>query len=365
MRPFQLGILVLCFCNELRTTQAESEIEMLTSESNSVVQAQIKVTINAFLSGDSSELKTNWKGFRELDKLTRLAESKDEIVKQLAIFAVVERHEEDQQVLESLLVLHFLDLKPSIPIRVLAPYLDSRNEQLREFSRSWFNSHDIVAEGPSAFQAVNYVDYLKYVRGNVMRNQETPPAFIEFIYERSPDRALRVFFYAAGMGDTVARLIEMREEYDASRREFEKDGRGEELVARLAEWHKEMAAKQGKEPQPVPPVPPPPRVKQLPAEMPKHLESKPPKEILLSEHIISNVIWLKENRFDERLEMALPEAKQQLTKLAESDRWWARLYVAEIMRQHRDFRQAEILENLSHDENQLVSKAAKSALPAQ
>jgi hypothetical protein len=81
---------------------------------------------------------------------------------------------------------------------------------------------------------------------------------------------------------------------------------------------------------------------------------------LLAEHIISDAIWLRENRFEERFQMTLPEAAGELAKLAKQEEWWARLYVVEIMRRHRELRDAAVLEQLRKDGNALVSAAAKS-----
>jgi hypothetical protein len=80
--------------------------------------------------------------------------------------------------------------------------------------------------------------------------------------------------------------------------------------------------------------------------------------IRLAERIIGNTIRLK--GFDEHFQRALPEAQQELKKLAEHDQWWARLYVAEIMRRHRELRDPRVLDKLRDDDNELVGKAAKS-----
>jgi hypothetical protein len=84
------------------------------------------------------------------------------------------------------------------------------------------------------------------------------------------------------------------------------------------------------------------------------------REILLSEHIINNAIWLGENGFDERYNKSLPEAQQNLEKLAKHKEWWVRLYVAEIMRQHRELRQDEVIRTLSKDSDPIVAKITKS-----
>lgn len=82
--------------------------------------------------------------------------------------------------------------------------------------------------------------------------------------------------------------------------------------------------------------------------------------MLLAEHTTSNAIWLKENGFMEQFQAALPEARDELAKLAMHEAWWARLYAAVIMRQHPELRQDDVLQQLSNDADELVSKAAKS-----
>jgi hypothetical protein len=71
-----------------------------------------------------------------------------------------------------------------------------------------------------------------------------------------------------------------------------------------------------------------------------------------------NALWLKRNKFDERIQAALPEAAEELKKLAEHEEWWARLYVAYIMRQNFVLRQDHILRQLAEDENEIVRDAA-------
>jgi hypothetical protein len=68
---------------------------------------------------------------------------------------------------------------------------------------------------------------------------------------------------------------------------------------------------------------------------------------------------LKENEFAERFQAALPEANETLATLAQHREWWARLYVAYIMRKYPELRQPDIMRQLSVDKNELVSEAAK------
>ncbi|MEX2168919.1 MAG: hypothetical protein WD851_06395, partial [Pirellulales bacterium] len=216
------------------------------------------------------------------------------------------------------------------------------NEHLRSFVRDWFQSHDNAGSpGPGVppLQPVNYEDYRDYVRGllNTKPPPEIPTAFIEYIYERSPGRALIVFYQANPQrhAATVARLREIQEELEAAREQPKVEGASETPQQRKADREEEIRQK---------------------------VESELRREVLLAEHIVGNAIWLKEHKFGEEFQKALPEAKEQLWKLSErDDEWWARLYVAEIMRQHRELRQEAVVQRLATDTNSLVSKAAKSA----
>ncbi|HVT30720.1 MAG TPA: hypothetical protein VHE81_22115, partial [Lacipirellulaceae bacterium] len=82
------------------------------------------------------------------------------------------------------------------------------------------------------------------------------------------------------------------------------------------------------------------------------------REIELAEHIVSNAIWLDKNAFRDRFQAAVPEANAQLAKLAKHKEWWARLYVAYIMRKYPELRQDDVIERLSKDTNELVRAAA-------
>jgi hypothetical protein len=202
----------------------------------------------------------------------------------LAIFAATSRSEEELHILQTLGILHRLDLQPSIPIRVLAPYLDSENEQVRDFAREWFQGYD-RAVGEDPLRA-----YRSFVTRQLSRNEEIPAAFIEYVYERlPPGKAMEVFHF----------------------------GR----------W--------------------PPQKKDS--------------DVILAEHIVSNVIWLKENGFAERFQKALPEANTELAKLAKHKQWWARLYVVWTMRRHPELRQTDVLQQLASDSDPQVNKAVKSA----
>jgi len=84
------------------------------------------------------------------------------------------------------------------------------------------------------------------------------------------------------------------------------------------------------------------------------------RQIIWAEHVIADVLWKHEHKFLEPNQID-PPAADQLKKLSESPYWWARLYVAETMRQHLGFRQPEIIERLKKDEHLLVQKAVSFA----
>jgi hypothetical protein len=263
----------------------EADVEKLLAQSEPAIQDQINRVYNV-LTQSGVDPQSNGAAFQEIQTLKDSIADKGEIVKQLAIFAATPGDE--QRPLMTNAILQLLDLPPKIVIRVLAPYPNADNPNLRSFVRDWFQAHDNAGTDVSPLDQIRYEDYKTYLRGLLNTRQEVPPAFVEYIYERSPDRALFVFYYAT-------------------------------------KWER------GKEP-----------------------------DILLAEHIVSNAIWLKKNKFDDRFQMALPEATAELAKLAKREEWWIRYYVAEIMRRYPDLRQPDILQQLSTDNNALVSKSAKS-----
>lgn len=162
-------------------TSAQTEFDELAAEADPGIQAQINIIFDA-----QSELDVS----REVQALKESTNDKAELVKQLAIFAATARSGEEFHVLQTLGILYRLDLQPSIPIRVLAPYLDSDNDELRGFAREWFQGYD-KAVGEEPLKA-----YRSYVAGRLSRNEEVPAEFIEYIYERlPPGKALEVFHF--------------------------------------------------------------------------------------------------------------------------------------------------------------------------
>jgi len=262
----------------------DAKVEDLTAQSNPEIQDRIYDTLNAFQNTNNAA-----EAYRQLGILRSL--NPNEVVKQLAIFAA--RVGDGEQVLRARRILDLLNIQAAVVIEVLAPYLNADEPNLRSFVRDWFQYHDkAAAPGPGlpVLQPVNYNDYKDYVRSKLIRNEEVPGPFVEYIFERLPGHALMVFYHAHGPKD---------------------------------------------------------------------------RDILLAEHTIRNVIWLKENGFAEEFQKELLGAKAQLLKLAAHNDWWVRLYVAEIMRLHAELRDEHVMEALASDSNELVAKAAqKEAKPA-
>ena len=325
----QFPIVLLLLVGWANVTFGQTNAEMLIAKSDPAFQAQIQTIFNA-LHQPRVDPRDNVDAFREVQTFQKLTDDKDKLVEQLAIFAAITKSEEDMHVLITLTILHFLDLSPSVPIRVLAPYLDADDPQFRDFARMWFVSHD--GSATASLKAplctpVDYEQYEEYVSRKLGRGEKIPVGFTRYIYERSPGRALLVFAYASGSRDVTARL---------------------QAIGKAIE-----ARQQGKQPEP-------PDVTGQQVEEKRRTRSNEKREIRLAEHIVSNAIWLKENGFAERFQAALPEAKESLAKLAKHNGWWARLYVAYIMRQHPELRQEELTQQLRQDADELVSEAAKA-----
>jgi hypothetical protein len=201
------------------------------------------------------------------------------------------------QPLLALGLLQTLELPPSVVIRGLAPYLDAENKNLRSFVRDWFQGHDNAGPTSSQQAPVNYQDYYAYVRERMNAKQEIPAPFVDYVFERSPGEAVLIFNKADRLGGALARL-------------------------------------QG--------------------------ENIPQEDVALAERVVSNAIWFKQHRHKDRLQAALPDAKSELLKLGSHEQWWARRYVAEIMRRHPELRQDDVLQKLRKDSEESVSKVAKS-----
>lgn len=81
------------------------------------------------------------------------------------------------------------------------------------------------------------------------------------------------------------------------------------------------------------------------------------RKITWSQHIVEEAIWRKEHGYTARFEEVRPDAANELRALAEHTQWWVRLYAAEILRGHPEFRTPELLERLKKDEQKLVRQA--------
>ncbi len=81
------------------------------------------------------------------------------------------------------------------------------------------------------------------------------------------------------------------------------------------------------------------------------------KPILWAEHVVADVLWKQQYGFLKPSETS-PAAQTELAALANRPEWWARLYVAEIMRQHAAFHRPELMDRLAHDSHALVREPA-------
>jgi hypothetical protein len=264
---------------------------------------------------------------REIKDLKDAVADKGKIVRQLVVYA---SGPEEEQPLLALMILQLLDLPPRVIIPELAPYLNDEDVQVQEFVSDWFRGHDSV--DPSK-------DYRDYVG----KAENVPAAFAQYLFESSPNRAFLVFVRAKPKSEAVRALEALRKQMDEKH-----PGWDEGLPQAQADRGGESSQAR------------PGRGDGLPLARAGYGENK--NELLLAEHVISNAIWLREMGFDDRFPFTMREAKMQLSQLSEHELWWVRLYVAETMRQNPDFRQDDVLEKLSRDDNNLVSNAAKSTL---
>jgi len=83
------------------------------------------------------------------------------------------------------------------------------------------------------------------------------------------------------------------------------------------------------------------------------------RSLIFAEHVIADTIWKQQRLFlpEDQVE---PEAAERLALLAASESWYARLYAAEIMRQHRGFRDDGLITRLARDGHALVREVAEA-----
>lgn len=84
------------------------------------------------------------------------------------------------------------------------------------------------------------------------------------------------------------------------------------------------------------------------------------REVLWAEHVVSDVLWKHKYGFLDKSEVPA-EAAAELEKLSKHEAWWARLYVAEILRQHPQFRTPALIDRLKADAHELVRRAIQEA----
>jgi hypothetical protein len=321
-----IAALVMSIC--AMPANAQTETAKLLADANPDIQTEIRKVWDAMQSpGSEVEFAA------QIVSLRNSVDDRDELVRQLAIFFATTEGAPETHSLLALMILSRLELPDRVPIRVLAPCLDSENEQLRDLAEAWFEYHDgSTLRGRPPFGSSNYDDYRDYVRNKYSKNEEVPAAFVEYIYETDPGKALLVFAYSEGASEATKSFQQMAQVFQAARQNRNRTPEVNPELRNLQEQNKR-------------------RSKQTRAQR---------DEIILAEHIVANAIWLNENGFAARFQWALPEANVELAKLSNHDKWWARRYVAEIMRRHGELRQADIIRRLSEDTNSQVSKRAKS-----
>jgi hypothetical protein len=86
------------------------------------------------------------------------------------------------------------------------------------------------------------------------------------------------------------------------------------------------------------------------------------KPVLWAEHVVSDTLWKQQHGFLAR-DKVEPAAKQELEKLSRDGRWWVRLYVAAIMRQHEAFHEKGIAKRLGDDPHSLVTSFVSDSQP--
>ncbi len=85
--------------------------------------------------------------------------------------------------------------------------------------------------------------------------------------------------------------------------------------------------------------------------------SEQSRSVRWAEHVISTAIWEKENGFKHAFRQTTRQAVEQLELLSRRDAWWVRLYVAEILHRHPEFRTPEVMTRLKNDQDKLIRQA--------
>ena len=80
------------------------------------------------------------------------------------------------------------------------------------------------------------------------------------------------------------------------------------------------------------------------------------KPFMWAEHVVNDWLWKREFGFAPE---KVPDSAvtEQVEKMVNRDEWWARLYAAEIVRQHPEFGTPTLVDMLKSDKSELVRKA--------
>jgi len=87
------------------------------------------------------------------------------------------------------------------------------------------------------------------------------------------------------------------------------------------------------------------------------------KPILWAEHVVADLMWRRQFGFVDAKAVD-PAVVRELDKLSQHKEWWARLYVAEIIRKNPELGTKAIRERLAADSHELVRQSATPAVPA-
>jgi hypothetical protein len=323
------SILLLAITAGQGVVFAQTDTRSLVAEADPTIQSQIANIYTPLMTG---ERESQCGSLVELQRLLDKSEDKAKFVKQMAIYAAIGPGSEGSHVLLSAFDLSRLELSSSVTIRVLAPYVDSDDENVQEFAEILLNSYG-GAQGRPPLGSVNYHEYMEYIRAQFARREEIPAGFIKYIYERNPGKALLAFAYADGVDNTIAQIQGIREAMEA--RQEGREPTADEL--RQREESKRLNQLRG------------------------HRTMQQRREVIWAEHAVSNAIWLRENKFPDPDDRASYAANTQLKLLSEMD-WWARLYVVYIMRRHPELRRDGVLKELAEDQHELVREMAQATL---
>ena len=87
------------------------------------------------------------------------------------------------------------------------------------------------------------------------------------------------------------------------------------------------------------------------------LSQEESRRVLWAEHVVADALWRYRHGFLKPDESDAAAA-EQLGLLSRNAAWWARLYVAEVMRQHAALADPEVIAALKQDANELVRRAS-------